>query len=332
MPEFDLSSALKHVAKKNPKLVAIQVPEGLKQQLPKIIEEVEKTGTKAISFIEPCFGACDLKDLEAKELGADLLVHFGHLQFVSKNAVETIYISIEYKVDEKAVSLMASNIAKELRGKGFGKIALCGTIQFGKHIELLKKDLGKKGFAVLIGKGKSVEQGQVLGCNYSSVKGIERRVEAVVFVGDGLFHPLGLSFAVSKPVFVANPVEGEVKLISGQKDLFLRKRIAMIEKVRQAKTVAIWVSTKRGQQRIGLAKSLKEKFEKRGKKAFLFASDLIKPEYLLGIESEAIVCTACSRIAFDDSSLFKQAIVNPIEAMIALGEKKLENYAFDELC
>jgi 2-(3-amino-3-carboxypropyl)histidine synthase len=333
MLEFNLNRGISEAKKRKAKLVALQVPEGLKTRLPALIEEIErKACVEAFAFIEPCFGACGVKDVASKELGADLLIHFGHSKFVAREAIETVYIPVEYKMNERSFSLLVEKLAEKMKEKGFGKLGLCSTIQFRKHLKLVELELKKKGFRVFVGKGSNVEKGQVLGCNYSSVKAVEKKVEAVAFVGDGLFHPIGLSFSVKKPVFVINPVEGEIQTLSTQRDLFLRKRIAMIEKARQAKKVAIWASTKKGQQRLSLARQLKKKFEAKERKAFVFTSNLLSPDYIMGIGVEAIVCTACPRIALDDSSLYGKPVVNPEEALIALGEKKIEDYGFEELC
>jgi 2-(3-amino-3-carboxypropyl)histidine synthase len=322
--ELDLSKALQEAKKRKAKKVALQVPEGLKTRIAGIVEEIEKgTGATVLTFIDPCFGACDIADERAKALGAELLVHFGHKEFVAKHAIDTVYIPVDYGA--KAVSCLVEKLAKELGKKKLKNIALCSTAQYSKHVELAEKALKKKGFSV---------QGacSVLGCSYGCMKKLEKKIDAAVFVGDGVFHPIGLSFAVAKPVFTADPIESLVEELKTQRDLFLRKRIAMIEGLKQAKVVAIWVSTKKGQQKTALAESLKEKFEKQGKKALLLASDFINPDYMLGIKAEGIVCTACPRIALDDSSSYRQPIVNPTEALIALGEKRIEEYEFDELC
>jgi 2-(3-amino-3-carboxypropyl)histidine synthase len=239
---------------------------------------------------------------------------------------------LEYKANEKEISVLSAKLAGMLKKKKFSKMALCSTIQFKKHRQLLQKALAAKGLQAFEGKGRNVETGQVLGCNYSSAKAIEAKSDAIVFVGDGLFHPIGLGFASAKPVFVFDPLQKEAFALEQQKDLFLRKRIAMVEKARQAKNIAIWVSTKKGQQRAKLALALKEKLEKSGKKAMVIASDLLNPEYILGMEFDAIVNTACPRIALDDSSQYKIPIINPTEALMAIGEKKIEEYKFEELC
>ncbi len=333
MIEFDLKKAVQEIKEKKAKNVALQVPEGMKPQLIDLIEKIEKkAGVNVFAFVDPCFGACGIKDVATKELGASLLVHFGHSKFVEKEAIETIYVPVEYKPNKKSSLILAEKLAGQMKKNKFKKIALCSTIQFAKHLKMLKTEMKKKGFKIFVGRGKNVETGQVLGCNYSSVKAMEGKVNAIVFVGDGLFHPLGLSFAVNLPVFIAEPIEGTVKELGLQRDLFLRKRIAMIEKAKQAKSIGIWVCTKKGQQRMALAKLLEKKFRRKGKKAYIFTSNLLVPDYIAGINIEAIVSTACPRIALDDSSLFKVPIVNPEEALVAFGEKKIEVYSFDELC
>ncbi|MBN2067927.1 MAG: diphthamide biosynthesis enzyme Dph2 [Candidatus Diapherotrites archaeon] len=332
MLQIDMKSAIATVKSKRAKKVAVQIPEGLKTKLTEIVKEVEeKTGAAVFSFVEPCFGACDLGDAWAKELGAELLLHFGHTQILGQSKIPTVYLPLEYNLEGKKLETALKKLDELLRAGKMKKVALCTTIQYLPCLQELKKALGKKGFSVLIGKGKGAEAGQVLGCNYSAVKSVAGKADAVAFFGDGLFHPLGISFCCKKPVFLLNPIEGRAEQLKEQRDLLLRKRIAMVEKVKQAKTVGIWVSTKRGQQRAKLAMELKKKFEGRGKAAFIFASGLLNPEYLLGVQVEAIVSTACPRIALDDSSSFKQAIVNPNEALIALGERKFEEFEFDEL-
>jgi len=332
MLQLKLEKATEAAKEKNAKTIAIQVPEGLKTKITEIVKEVEeKTGATVFAFVAPCFGACDVADEKAKALGADLLLHFGHTQFLGQHRIETVYLPLKYELGKKKLGLLVKKTAELLKKEKVKKIALCTTIQYLPYLSGVKKELGERGFVVLIGKGKNVEAGQLLGCNYTAVKSVAGKADAIVFFGDGLFHPLGISFCCNKPVFLVNPVEGTAERLKQQRDLFLRKRIAMIEKAGRAKSMAVWVSTKRGQQRMKLAMELKKKAEGKGKKAFIVVSDLLQPDYLLGVKAEAIASTACPRIALDDSSSFKQPIVNPGELLIALGEKKIEEYGFDEL-
>ena len=332
MLQLDLGKAIEEINKRKAKLVALQIPEGLKPRLAEIAGELQqKTGAAIFSFVDPCFGACDAADERAKALGADLLLHFGHTRFLGQHEVETVYLPLGYELDKKKMHFLVKKLIDLLKTGKVKKVALCSTIQFLPFLDELKEELLKNKFAVFIGKGRNVSDGQVLGCNYSAVGSIAAKCDAIVFLGDGLFHPLGISFCCSKPVFILNPLQEEVKLLEKEQDLFLRKRIAMIEKAKQAKVIAIWVSSKKGQQRMQLAIELRKKIEAKEKKAFIFVSDLLNPDFLLGVQVEAIVSTACPRIALDDSSLFRQPIVNPSEMQVALGEKKLEQYCFEEL-
>ena len=72
-------------------------------------------------------------------------------------------------------------------------------------------------------------------------------------------------------------------------------------------------------------------FAQNGKKAFLLAADLLEPGHLLGIEVEALVNTACPRIAIDDFAMFPKPLLNPTELLIALGEKSLKEFKVDEM-
>jgi 2-(3-amino-3-carboxypropyl)histidine synthase len=43
------------------------------------------------------------------------------------------------------------------------------------------------------------------------------------------------------------------------------------------------------------------------------------------------VCTACPRIAIDDSRRYTQPILTPQELEMAIGERSWSEYAFDEI-
>ena len=328
MLQLNLDAAVQAVLKKKAKIVAVQIPEGLKQRALEIASGIEeKTGAVVFTFVDPCYGACDLVDSEAKRVGASLLLHFGHSPFISKTDVETVYLPLGYKLGKAELGALAEGVAKKV---GAGKrVALCSTVQYLGHLKEFRGLLEKGGLKVFVGNGKGVSPGQVLGCNYSSVKGAGGKVDAVVFLGDGLFHALGISFGSGKPIFTANPLSSEVKELKNERDLFLRKRYAVIARAMDAKSFGILVSSKKGQCRKNLALKLKKEIEGKGRKAFIFVSGFVKPEYITGVKVDALVSTACPRIAFDDSSSFKQPLLSPSELPMVFGEKKPENYKMD---
>jgi 2-(3-amino-3-carboxypropyl)histidine synthase len=188
--------------------------------------------------------------------------------------------------------------------------------------------LAKEKIKAIIGKGKRMENGQVLGCNYSSAN---VKAETILFFGDGNFHPLGIHFATKKKVIIANPLMLEIKTLEEEKEEFLKRRILMIERAKNAKSYAILVSTKEGQNRISEANEIKKALEKKGKAAKIYTMDFISNEALLGIMAEALVNTACPRISIDDYSNYKQPIINGYEVDYLLGKKDYEKYEIKEV-
>lgn len=324
--EIDLKPVFLETKKRNATLVALQFPEGLKTRAKEIAEEIEnKTGAKTIVFIDPIFGACMLADETAKRLGADLLVHFGHSRFY-KEEMPTVYVPVFYEIPEKQIQKTASTIALELQKRKIKKIGLVGTIQYLPALPKIKKKLEQKGFVAKIGKGSNVSDGQVLGCNYSSLLAAIATVDCTVYIGDGRFHPIGIVLSTNKPVFMIEPFELEWREIGNEKGQFVRKRMVLIGSLLEAKSFGILVSTEKGQWGIQKALLAKEAIEKKGKKAVILVGNLLKPDYVLGINVDCLVNTACPRIATDDYNNYSAPVISIAELPFVLGTKKLEEF------
>lgn len=337
MIELNLENVIKEIKKRKAKTVLLQLPEGLKIKTNEIVEKIEsKTNATVIVDVSPCFGACDIPESEAKNLGADLIVHFGHTEFY-KTKFPTIYVPLNYRISEQKIESNAEKLIEFLKNKKIKKIALCTTAQYlavlGDVKKAIERNSGKKNKAngknkikVFIGKGIRVKEGQLLGCNFSSIKAVEKNIDGIVFLGDGVFHPQIACFGLNKPVILLNLFDEKIEELSNEHEKFLRKRFALIELAKNAKSFAILVSTKNGQNRKDLALKLKKEIEKNGKKAIILSSDLIKSEYFLGLKFDALVDTACPRIAFDDSMQFKQPIITPMELEIVLGQHETKGF------
>lgn len=331
MIDLDLNKAREEIERRKARLVLVQIPEGLKSRTTEIIDKLQGKETEVIVLMDPCYGACDLAITQMRKLKADLVLHLGHSKITeSRNA---IYMPLHYRLDGKRFAVLAGKIIKELKKRKIKKVALATTIQYVNYLQKLKKSLEEGEIKAVIGEGSAgiAAAGQVLGCNYSSVRGILPSVEGVVFLGDGLFHPLGITFITEKPVVFANAHSGKIVDLEKERNLLMKRRFAAIAMAKEAKSFGIIISTKPGQRRKEIAMRLKNMVEFYSKKAYLFASDFIKAEYYLGAEVDCFVNTACPRIAVDDSSNWKKPILNPTELEIALGKKKWEHFKLDEL-
>ncbi len=328
--ELELERLAREIKKRKAKKTAIQLPEGLKTRTLKIGEYLEKrAGCRVITIADPCFGSCDAREKEAKELGADLLVHFGHAP-IGKHAKTTIFWPIEMSFD---AAKTAERIAGECRKRNWGTIGLGTTVQYAGGIEKVRKELAERGIKPLVGKGsrRTACKGQVLGCNYSAARRTASRADGLFFIGDGLFHALGMALSTEKETIALNPLTLNAKSLEGEKEKFYKKRVAMASLAGKAKTFGIIVSTKSGQMQTEKAERARKLVETTGKKAVVLAMDFVRPEYLEGIEAECFVCTACPRIAYDDSTLFRKPIITLGELGAALGKESPEKIRFEEI-
>ncbi|MDR0901085.1 MAG: diphthamide biosynthesis enzyme Dph2, partial [Methanobrevibacter sp.] len=305
--DMDLERAIKAIKKRNAKNVILQFPEGLKTQGIAIAKVLEKeTDANIIISGDPCFGACDLCDNKAKGI-ADLIIHYAHTPLPIKYDIPTIFIEAYSKVK---INDTLDNALELL--ENYSKIAIATTTQHLHILDEIKDYLEDNGKEIAIGSSKTTKKGQVLGCNFSSIKGLD--CEAYLFIGSGNFHPLGIHLFTKAPVIAADPYSGEVKDITEFADKILRIRFARITKSQEVKKWGILVSSKEGQRRMDLAKEIKKSLEDEGMDSYLILLDNITPDSLLPyMDLEGFVVTACPRIAIDDSQMYKKPLITPQE-------------------
>lgn len=310
------------IERRNAKRVLIQLPEGLKAEGPRLATIVEKAGVLAIISADPCYGACDLAIQEAEGLGADLLIHFGHSPLTTQQRVPTIYIEAKASIGIKEAVNQAVPCLKDWKSLG-----LATTVQ---HVDMLSEArelLIKTGKSVVIGDtGKLKYAGQVIGCNYSNGKAITKDVEAFLFIGGGKFHAIGLALATAKPVIVADPYEKRAYAIDEEVQRIMKQRWATIHEAKKAEKFGVLIGLKSRQEKFDRALQIKEKLEKKEKKATLFALREMTPEALMQFPTvDTFVNTACPRISLDDASKFLKPVLTLDETSVILGEMSWEN-------
>jgi 2-(3-amino-3-carboxypropyl)histidine synthase len=323
--DMNIEKSIKAIKKQNAKNVGLQFPEGLKTQGTNIARILEKeTDANIIISGDPCFGACDVSDSKMKGL-VDLIIHYAHTPLPIKYNVPVLFIESYSKVDiykslDEALELI----------KNYSKIAVATTTQHLNLLNEIKDYLEDNGKEIVLGSSKSTLKGQVLGCNFSSIKNLD--AEAYLFLGSGNFHPLGIHLFTKSPVIVADPYSGEARDIEDFADRILRIRFARITKAKEAKKWGILISSKEGQYRFELAKEIKKTLTDEGMEAYLIMIDNITPDALLHyMDLDAFIVTACPRIAIDDSQMYKKPLITPQELEIALNKREWENYQLDEI-
>jgi 2-(3-amino-3-carboxypropyl)histidine synthase len=310
--------AVNEIKKRKAKIVLVQVPEGLKAQLVDICTMLEReTKAAIIGSINPCYGSCDIATEEAKLVNADIIVHFGHNKIL--DIPNVVYIPLEYEISEQRFRSMVDELEALFKKQGWLRAAIVGTAQGLKLIGQLEKEFKKRGFKVLVGRESGLARGQILGCRTHAAKSMEERANAIIYVGDGAFHPIALILTTELPIVIFDPVNKKVRLVSEQeRKLHLKRRWGRIALAMRANTFGIIMSSKLGQFNIPLAMRIKKHIEENGKHAFLFIGNDINERALQGIKLDCFVITACPRLGVDGIAGIKVPAVTVEELLLAL--------------
>lgn len=341
--DMDLGSVAERIrARAGTKLVGLQFPDGLRDYATEI-EKILRRDTPGVEYVisaDPSYGACDLA-LNLKQIGADMLVHFGHTEMPSINHLfqwDVLYVAARHKLAVGPVAAAgAKRLSEIVEGQGGRsapvRVGIVTTAQHQHKLQEMADAMKAAGFEVLVGAGDNrlAGYGQLLGCNFTAGTSIEEDVDGFVYVGSGDFHPIAIAWGSEKPVVLADPYSGEVRTIEDVMDRLMRQRFAAIERSRGAKAFGILVGTKVGQERMRLARGLQRMLEAQGKEAHLIALDFFSWDNLQYFRHlDALVNTSCPRITTDDYARYPMPMITPPELEIVLGKRTWEEYAFDE--
>ena len=308
------------ISKYSAKKILIQLPDGLKPFVPKIIDSLKKR-TNATFYVsaDPCYGACDLAVDDAKIIGADLIIHYGHTPINIHTDVKVIHINVESKIPIEQIVNKALTIIKP-----YERIGLITNVQHAHKLQELKRKLELKGKTAYIGQagGLAKIDGQILGCDYTTAEKIQDSVDAFLYIGGGYFHPLGVMIKTRKPVIVADPFLGTIKNLLEFKNKILGKRRAAITKLIASANIGIIVGLKHGQAKPELAEKIQKQLESKRKRTMILCIREITPNALDNFKDIAVfVNTACPRIGVDDHQNFSRPIIHVKEVEDMLAEK-----------
>ena len=96
--DFELPKLVQELKERKPNSVLVQLPEGIKQNALEIQKAIEDLDIKVIFSGETAWGGCSIATKEAESLGVDLLIHFGHAQFI-KSDFPTLYMEVKDNLD-----------------------------------------------------------------------------------------------------------------------------------------------------------------------------------------------------------------------------------------
>jgi len=322
---LEIDSAIDELTKMKTKTVLLQMPSGLKRKAQEIADEIRnRTGAEVLISGDSCYGACDLPDSSLRFV--DAVVQVGHSPIPSVRCSKPmIFIRAKISIDLKKALESAVHLLKS-------PVGLLSTAQHLHQLQETKSMLEEKGFRVFIGpgSGRIEEDGHILGCDYSSAKSVSDSVESFLLLGGGRFHAIGARLLTGKPVIIIDPERETAVLEDTDIDRFMRRRFAIIQKIKQAESLAIIVSSKVGQDRILLAQRLSKLASQKNRNCSIVIMDDLSPEKLLNLGFDAYISTACPRIALDDADRYEKPVGTTSELLVAIGLMDWENYKIDE--
>lgn len=326
MFDLELDRVVKWIGDGGFSSVAVQLPEGLKIRAPEISDYIEtRTGASILIIGRPCYGACDLFDYKG---WTDAIVHYGHSAIPSMgDDPNVLYIEArsDVKLDEDEIKAVLRPLP--------GRVGILATIQYIDLIPDIGRILESIGRTTVVGTGdrRIMYPGQVLGCNCTAAESVSDEVDCFIYIGEGDFHPLAAAFGAGKPVYVLNPMTCELRDMSDARDRMIRRRFGIIQTASHAERFLVIICSKIGQCRRNTAKEAEDMIRATGRVCVTAVMEEITPDSLASYCVDAYVCTACPRIATDDSARYSKPMLTVPELEVALGLKEWTEYPFDQI-
>ena len=318
--DFERQKLVRELKRRKPKKILVQLAEGIKQNAFDIKGSIEDLGIEVVFSGETCWGGCCIGVHEAQITGADLIVHFGHAEFI-KVDYPVLYMEVKDILD------LGPLLKKSFKDrKKFKTLGLSYSIQHRHDLAKIKKFYRDNGKKIILSKkkGKVAYEGHIVGCQYEGLKAIEDKVDAFVIVGNN-FHSMGAAIAVDKPVILLDVYNNEVREMKGVRDKTLKERAISIGKLIDARKVGIITEIKLGQV-FGETEYLSKKLKNQDKQVIIINMNEVTPDKIMNFyDVDAFVEIACPRIAIDDFAKYEKPILTYKEALVAVGEKTWED-------
>lgn len=294
--------------------VGLQFPDGLKRRAFEVARSLREAGFEVLISGDPCYGACDLA-LDTLAM-ADILVHFGHAPVEERDGViyEYVHLDIDPAILDNALKLLGGN-----------RVGLVTTIQHAHLIPEMTAYLRNSGIDAVVRQGgpRTPFPGQILGCSFAAAR--NTGADEILYVGTGMFHPLGVALATGTRTIALDPYTGNAEVVDVRG--LLKKRMIIVENSRSLENFGILVSLKSGQQRLEYARHLEGLCDR----AYLVMIREIEPDALLNLGFACYVNTACPRLAYDDQIRFPAPVLSPPEFEILCGVRTWDEFVIDEI-
>ena len=174
------------------------------------------------------------------------------------------------------------------------KLGILSTIQHMHNVDELMNYLKKHGKKPVLG-------GQLLGCDQASAIKIKNEVDAFLYFGTGLFHPIGVAKKIDKPLYLLDPLKKKVELMERDRiEKVLKQRKGQYIKFLSSENIGVLISKKSGQAQVQVLLDRILGTKKEGKNFYFFIVDTLNLNDLENFPFvESWLNTMCPRIEED---------------------------------
>ena len=321
---FELLKTINHISKLKCNRVVLQFPEGLLlygQTISQIIEDFANVECCILGDVT--YGACCIEDVKSKEIGADLLIHYGHscLVPIQDTVCKVLYIFVTININnEHLIESILSNFENNQR------YALMGTVQFMNAVHAAYTKLKDIGYDVILPQSRPLSKGEVLGCTSPKLDNC-----SVIFIADGRFHLE--SVMINNPDLLYYRYDPFTQIITHEiyeMDKMKKLREFAMRKAKLSKTWGIIQGTLGRQGNPVVVDELRKKCSESGITTKLFMMSEINMAELIKCEIEAFVQISCPRLSIDWAHESEIPLLNTYEAYMVLNnEFTISEYPMD---
>ena len=241
-----------------PARIVLQVPAGLIRNAPDLVDRI-RTAVGAPVVLggrARVSGACDFPSQDEVPR-ADVAVVLGHAPIPNVPLPRPTYF-VEMRETGGDPSRLADLVGGRASSVPLGARRLRPT---SRPVLPSPRSWVAGGLHVRVGRGdrRLAYAAQALGCNYTGAEAVESEVDGFLFLGTGMFHPIGLAFAVDRPVWSLDPLQGTLEPPIDRGALDPAPSAHWSRRCRNARRWGILVSSFGGQNRTPTALALQER-------------------------------------------------------------------------
>ena len=327
---FEVHKCIWQIKRQQARRVALQFPEGLTMFACLLASIMQKhSSCQPVIMTDVTYGACCVDDYTAKQLGCDMLIHYGHscLVPITQTTIPCVYVFVEIAIDVgHLIDILKENFKPGTR------FALVSTIQFIQAIHELKRNPAGLPFEFTIPQAKPLSPGELLGC---TAPRINEPLDHMLYVGDGRFHLEAAMIANPQiPSFLRYDPYARCMTSEGyDQPRMLQNRRSAINQARSAKSFGLILGTLGRQGTPAIFHELKSRLRKAGLHFIPFLMTEVRPANLARFPFiDAWIQVACPRLSIDwGTAEFEKPLLTPYEACVMLEQAEwlAPNYPMD---